>query len=78
MMLLPWLCIYVLLQNYRGRRRLSEDTELVQKRNFESANSYLSNATKHILLDSLLQEVTAEEIQIAGLSLKLWGPETLF
>ena len=41
------------------------DFLIFQKRGFEGTNSNLSNTTKFILLDSLLEEVTAQEIQIA-------------
>ena len=40
------------------------DFVIFQKRGFEIINLTLSNTTKLILLDSLLQEVTAPEIQI--------------
>ena len=38
-------------------------------------NSNLSDTTKPIFLDSLLQEVTAGATYVC-ISLKLWGPET--
>ena len=38
---------------------------IFQKRGFEIVNINFSNTTKLLLLDSLLQEVTIEEIQIA-------------
>ena len=41
------------------------DFVIFQKRGFEIINLNLSNTTKLILLDSLLQEVTMVEIQIA-------------